>query len=472
MNINEKSVEKMLWIVVFGIVLTVLGAVVAFGQTGTKITTKRLYVDTVSARVDSVRHPSPEKFSQPVKMKRIAGLDSIEVASVQFKGVSHISTIINDTADVLRSEWQSDILDSANVVSIVQNTKLSTIKSIYYRFVESTGGQENNCWITWDQTNFVFHVPNIDMYNISSNGFGYISGTGSPYINNRGNFSESTMYSFYGVNSQTCGMSNSASNELLLRGNDAKLYLDGDNNNSILNIASTDIQRWYVDSTIVDNNFIIKDTIIFSNGDKIYSDEGIVNIFSDNESEIQLTSNSSDETNTSQLIVNSQYITAEIINDNASFSFAGDTSGFGLLVSHPADFGVGNKYIGILGYSGNNDGRSPYLQIEATGYANSNKVIVDFDSTGFHYDSDYSAIWTDRNIPDKAYVDSYFTGSLTDGTPTATEINTVTSLTPATAGANRKFLILDSDGTGLWYWVISTGSNWIYFPGVSGTTAL
>lgn len=54
------------------------------------------------------------------------------------------------------------------------------------------------------------------------------------------------------------------------------------------------------------------------------------------------------------------------------------------------------------------------------------------------------------------------TGSLTDGTPTAAEINAVTALTPATATAGYKIEILDSDGTGLIYDITSDGTNWQY----------
>jgi hypothetical protein len=72
----------------------------------------------------------------------------------------------------------------------------------------------------------------------------------------------------------------------------------------------------------------------------------------------------------------------------------------------------------------------------------------------------------------RSYVDSYFSGSLTDGAPTDAEIDAITGLTPIIVGANRKFLIKDTDGTELYYDIISNGVYWIYFPGKTGTTAL
>lgn len=61
-----------------------------------------------------------------------------------------------------------------------------------------------------------------------------------------------------------------------------------------------------------------------------------------------------------------------------------------------------------------------------------------------------------------AHYQDLLTGSLTDGTPTAAQINTITGLTPATATAGYKRQILDSDGTGLIYDITSDGTNWQY----------
>jgi hypothetical protein len=53
-------------------------------------------------------------------------------------------------------------------------------------------------------------------------------------------------------------------------------------------------------------------------------------------------------------------------------------------------------------------------------------------------------------------------GSLTDGIPTAAQINSVTGLTPATATAGYQVTIKDSDGTGLLYKIESDGTDWYY----------
>jgi lysophospholipase L1-like esterase len=55
------------------------------------------------------------------------------------------------------------------------------------------------------------------------------------------------------------------------------------------------------------------------------------------------------------------------------------------------------------------------------------------------------------------------TAALTDGTPTDTEIDTATGLTPATAGAGWECWIKDNDGAGLVYRVVSDGSGWYWF---------
>lgn len=59
------------------------------------------------------------------------------------------------------------------------------------------------------------------------------------------------------------------------------------------------------------------------------------------------------------------------------------------------------------------------------------------------------------------------TGSLTDGAPTDSEIDTVIGTTPDAVGAGWAVTILDSDGTGLLYRVESDGTNWIYWTGAA-----
>lgn len=54
------------------------------------------------------------------------------------------------------------------------------------------------------------------------------------------------------------------------------------------------------------------------------------------------------------------------------------------------------------------------------------------------------------------------TGSLTDGTPTDSEIDAITGTTPSAVGAGWSVTILDSDGTGLLYRIESDGTNWQY----------
>ena len=54
------------------------------------------------------------------------------------------------------------------------------------------------------------------------------------------------------------------------------------------------------------------------------------------------------------------------------------------------------------------------------------------------------------------------TGALTDGAPTDAELDSVTGLTPATAGAGWSATIRDTDGSVLLYRVESNGTNWQY----------
>ena len=67
------------------------------------------------------------------------------------------------------------------------------------------------------------------------------------------------------------------------------------------------------------------------------------------------------------------------------------------------------------------------------------------------------AIYKDGNIKS-----GQLTGALTDGLPTAAEINTITGFTPATATAGYQVTIKDSNGTGLLYKVESDGTDWYY----------
>lgn len=53
--------------------------------------------------------------------------------------------------------------------------------------------------------------------------------------------------------------------------------------------------------------------------------------------------------------------------------------------------------------------------------------------------------------------------ALTDDTPTDTQIDTATGLTPATAGNGYQKVIKDNNGTGLLYLIVSDGTDWYYF---------
>jgi len=62
----------------------------------------------------------------------------------------------------------------------------------------------------------------------------------------------------------------------------------------------------------------------------------------------------------------------------------------------------------------------------------------------------------------KFIVQAQLTGALTDGAPTDTEIDTITGLTPATAGAGWQCTIKDNTGSAVIYRVESDGTNWFY----------
>jgi len=96
------------------------------------------------------------------------------------------------------------------------------------------------------------------------------------------------------------------------------------------------------------------------------------------------------------------------------------------------------------------------------------EVTDEIDEKGFVYVADYSANYTARSLPDKAYVDSYFTGALTDGAPTNAEIVGILG-SAASRGAGYQASIKDTTGTGLIYKVICDGTNYYY---ISATQAV
>jgi hypothetical protein len=66
------------------------------------------------------------------------------------------------------------------------------------------------------------------------------------------------------------------------------------------------------------------------------------------------------------------------------------------------------------------------------------------------------------NGSDKVRIGVQISGSLTDGTPTAAQLNAVIGLTAIQAGKGYQVTVKDSDGTGLLYKVESDGTDWHY----------
>jgi hypothetical protein len=97
-----------------------------------------------------------------------------------------------------------------------------------------------------------------------------------------------------------------------------------------------------------------------------------------------------------------------------------------------------------------------------TNTLNDIRIVTNSDTLNFSWWSGSAWVAKFKITPTGQLIQSMLTGSLTDGTPTAAEINSITSLTPATAGRGYRLYILDSDGTGLVYEIVSDGSNWQY----------
>ena len=144
-----------------------------------------------------------------------------------------------------------------------------------------------------------------------------------------------------------------------------------------------------------------------------------------------------------------------------------------VLIGYQSGAGINGKGVNEtnqikLGYqSGMNDTLSNRLFIESS---NSQTPLIGgkFDLDQLGVNKLITATWKATfNVGGSidvtgAFYHSQLTGSLTDGTPTAAEINIITALTPATATAGYKIEILDSDGTGLIYDITSDGTNWQY----------
>lgn len=97
------------------------------------------------------------------------------------------------------------------------------------------------------------------------------------------------------------------------------------------------------------------------------------------------------------------------------------------------------------------------LTLTLTGNATPTLATWGFTSTqgaGYTFDKSVSV---SGNITQKVW-----SGSMTDTTPTDGEIDAITSSTPAGVGTGWNAIMIDSDGAGGVYRVISDGTNWYY----------
>lgn len=96
----------------------------------------------------------------------------------------------------------------------------------------------------------------------------------------------------------------------------------------------------------------------------------------------------------------------------------------------------------------------------------SNTVTPSGDLYGFYEDwgPNYftNSITTSSSVSAQSFKTDQLTGSLTDGAPTDTEIDTIIGDTPANVGAGYFVTIKDNDGSGLLYRIESDGTNWYY----------
>ena len=66
------------------------------------------------------------------------------------------------------------------------------------------------------------------------------------------------------------------------------------------------------------------------------------------------------------------------------------------------------------------------------------------------------------DVKSLGFIFPVYTGSLTDGAPTDAELDALIESTPALKGAGWSCVVVDSDGTGLKYMVLSDGAAWQY----------
>jgi hypothetical protein len=92
------------------------------------------------------------------------------------------------------------------------------------------------------------------------------------------------------------------------------------------------------------------------------------------------------------------------------------------------------------------------------GIENADSVAADDSNYVLKYNEDLTYYEKILAVPD-----TLITASLTDGTPTDTEIDNATGTTPSAVGANWDATIKDSDGTKLMYFIKSDGTtDWYY----------
>lgn len=101
----------------------------------------------------------------------------------------------------------------------------------------------------------------------------------------------------------------------------------------------------------------------------------------------------------------------------------------------------------------------------------SNKLFIDYDKRASEADARVKALLygvfaatvaNQRLTINARVIIPQISAALTDNTPTDTEIDTATGLTPATATAGFHCTIKDSNGTGLLYRIESDGTDWFY----------
>jgi len=94
----------------------------------------------------------------------------------------------------------------------------------------------------------------------------------------------------------------------------------------------------------------------------------------------------------------------------------------------------------------------------------SNKLYIDNSSTAtplIYGDFANDSLVINSKLKTQYFYQTQPTGSLTDGAPTAAEINAILG-SAATAGAGYKVTVKDSDGSGLLYIIESDGTDWYY----------